>query len=192
VTHRLLPDLDDDLTAVFIDLEETLLSIAAIEDADEPDVLPPPLHGEVALQAVRRLWEAIYPTQGKRAAEAGLGRMLAPDGQYEHMPLRLVDVDLADAETLAQAATRLGDPRAEVWITDAMPEGDLAAQAARLAEMLSAAEPAPAERLRRRLAVSDPRSDVRLTDPEEAWYQHTATWLNRMWASGDPLERFRY
>ena len=102
VTARLLPDLDDELTAALTHVEELLLEVAAWEEDDPGAAWPPPLACGQALEAVRRTWDAVAPTQGERAAAAGrTGRLLAPDGRYEHAPLRLVDVGQADVDALA-------------------------------------------------------------------------------------------
>ena len=64
-------------------------------------------------QAVRRIWDVVASAQGERATAARrTGRILAPDGKYEHMPLRLADVDPADVAALAKMATIFGDPHA--------------------------------------------------------------------------------
>jgi hypothetical protein len=111
VTTRLLPDLDDELTAALAHVEELLLEVAAWEDDDPDTAWPPPLAGAQALAAVRRIWDAVAPAQGERAAKAGrTGRLLAPDGRYEHAPLRLVDVGQADIDALAAAAAVFGTP----------------------------------------------------------------------------------
>ena len=83
-------------------------------------------------------------TQGRFAADRGhIGRLLAPDGQYEHAPLRLVDVDSADVLVLKAAARVLADPAALEAVRDGLENGraqataaELAAYSARLAALL--------------------------------------------------------
>src|SRR5690348_14925924 len=86
---RLVPDFDDELTGALNQIEELLLEVAGWEDEDPEVAWPPPLANGAALRAVQRIWATVAPTQGKRARAAGhTGRLLAPDGRYEHMPLR--------------------------------------------------------------------------------------------------------
>ena len=74
--------------------------------------------------APRRIWNAVAPTQGERAAKAGrTGRLLAPDGRYEHAPLRLVDIGQADVDALAAAAAAFGDPHAPDHVRQALEHG---------------------------------------------------------------------
>jgi hypothetical protein len=205
----LLPDLDNDLTAALTHVEELFLTFAAWEEEDPELALPAPLAGDVALEAVRRLWGQVAPSQGRRAVEAGLtGRQLAPDGRYEHVPLRAVDVEQADVEILAAAARALGDPRAVDAVRDAAEQvaaafsspmsgpyrtgAELVARVAQLAGVLDLADTEQARLLRERLAAADPAVDMVFTRAEEAAYQATAGRINAMWALGDPIERFRY
>lgn len=124
MTARLLPDLDDRLTTALNQVEELLLEVAAGEEDDPAAAWPAPLAGGRALQAVRRIWDAVAPTQGERAAKAGLtGRLLAPDGRYEHMPLRLAEIDQADVGALAGAAAVFGDPHAPSHVRAALEHG---------------------------------------------------------------------
>src|SRR5262245_57131699 len=84
----------------------------------------PPMAGQAALQATRRLWAALAPTQGDRAVQAGrTGRLLGPDGRYEHLPFRLAEVDPTDVATLAEAARELGSPSASDPVRDAVEAG---------------------------------------------------------------------
>ena len=104
--------MEEELTTALASVEESLLTLAAWEDEDPGLRLPPPLAGQAALQATRRLWAALAPTQGDRAVRAGrTGRVLGPDGRYEHLPFRLAEVDPADVATLAAAARELASPR---------------------------------------------------------------------------------
>ncbi|MEV0149963.1 MULTISPECIES: hypothetical protein [unclassified Nonomuraea] len=191
----LLPDLDDDHTHAMTQLEELLLGLPD-EDDVEPGELPAPLADDTALEALRRLWDAIAPTQGQRAIAAGLtGRLVAADG-YEFVPLRLVDVDQDDVATLSAAARALGAPHPSDAVRDTlelgradMPAGELIMRAARLAGLLDLDDTPDTALLRERLAAAGPADDVVLTPAEEDAYRRTVDRLNGM---GDPIERFRY
>lgn len=202
----LIPDLDDELTASLTRVEELLLEVAAWEDEDPETLWPPPLAGSAALEAVRRIYDAVAPTQGERARAAGCaGRVLGPDGRYEHMPLRLVCVDPADVAALAAAAAALGDPHAADHVQLALEHGAdmaygasdgaacrrLVLTAAQLAGLLDLAPDRDSELLAG-LVDDDPDLDVVLSPAAEDAYQRYANRANRMWSLGDPLARYLY
>lgn len=121
---RLVPDLGDELTAALAHAEELQLEVVAWEQDDPGTTWPAPLAGQQALAALRRIWDALAPTQGDQAAAAGhTGRLLAPGGTYEHLPLRLAGVDLADTAVLAAAAAIFGDPHAPGHVRLALEHG---------------------------------------------------------------------
>jgi hypothetical protein len=203
---RLVPDLDDELTTSLSQIEELLLEVAAWEDEDPETLWPPPLAGSAALDALRRIWDAIAPTQGERAVSAGrTGRILGPDGRYEHAPLRLVSVDPADVATLAAAAAAFGDPHAAGHVRSALEHGaDIAYRvsddeacnrlvmtAAQIAGLLDLAPDRDSEVLAA-LLPDDQAADVVLSPDGEAAYQRYASRANRMWSLGDPLARYLY
>jgi hypothetical protein len=222
VTARLIPDLDEELTAALGHAEELLLSFAVWEDEEPGTVLPAPLAGRVALEAVRRLWDAVAPTQGGRAVEAGrTGRMLAPDGRYYHLPLRLADAGPADVAALAAAARALGDPHAGDDVRQALEVGDphagddvrqaledgaviaygtdddeactrLVARVAQIAGLLDLAPDGDTETLRALVDAAGPGGDVVLSPDSEAAYQRYAARANAMWALSDPIARYLY
>jgi hypothetical protein len=206
VTARLLPDLDDELTAVLTHVEELLLEVAAWEEDDPDTVWPPPLACGQALEAVRRIWEEVAPTQGERSAKAGrTGRLLAPDGRYEHAPLRLADVGQADVDALAIAAAAFGDPHAPDHVRQALEhsvgiayhdDGDqactrLVMAVAQLAGLLGLAPDRDSEMLAA-LVDGQAADDVVLTLDGEAAYQRYATRANHVWTLADPLARYLY
>jgi hypothetical protein len=107
---RVIPDLDNELCHALAQVEELLLTLAAWEDdPDAPATLPVPVAGRVALEALNRVQDAVIPTQSRhdRPVPTG-GRLLGPDGHYEHRPLRLVTLDPADLTVLAATAELLG------------------------------------------------------------------------------------
>lgn len=213
-THRLIPDLDDELCHALVQVEELLLTLSAWEDdPDDLPELPAPLAGRVALEALNRVQDAIGPTQTRtgRPAPDG-GRLLGPDGRYEHRPLRLVALDPDDLRVLGEAAAQLGRTLAT------NPHGELAEAIAAGAEAAAstfgpASEPVElVETLARALGVLDLAAtdtagdtqvlaelvteaagdDVVLSPTSEAAYQRLADRLNTMWADRDGLDRFLY
>jgi hypothetical protein len=206
-TRLVVPDLDDELTVALASVEEVLLTLAAWEDEDPGLRLPPPLAGQAALQATRRLWAALAPTQGDRALQEGrTGRLLGPDARYEHLPFRLAEVHPADVATLAAAARELGSPSASEPVRDAVEAGAGAAygrhdetscqhmvmQAAQIAGLLDLAETTDTTVLRALLETAGPAGDVVLTVDAEAAYQRLAERFNQMWTLGSGIGRFLY
>jgi hypothetical protein len=204
---RLVPDLDDELTVALASVEELLLTLAAWEDQDPGLGLPTPLAGQAALQATRRLWAALAPTQGDRALQGGrAGRLLGPGGRYEHLPFRLAEVDPGDVATLAAAARELGSPSASDPVREGVEAGadlaygrhdeascrQLVMRAAQIAGLLDLAETDDTTVLRGLLEAAGPAGDVVLTADAEAAYQRLAGRVNQMWGLGSGISRFLY
>jgi hypothetical protein len=204
---HLVPDLDDELTAALTHVEELLLEVVAWEDDDPDATWPDPLAAGQALEAVRRIWDAVASTQGERATAAGrTGRLLAPDGSYEHLSLRLAAVDPADTAALAAAAAVFADPHAPDHVRMALENGaDIAYHAhddqactrlartlARLAGLLSLAPDRDTEVLTALVQAAGPGQDIVLSPDGEAAYQRYATRANRAWTGGNPLTRYLY
>ncbi|WP_344906114.1 hypothetical protein, partial [Streptosporangium longisporum] len=153
-----------------------------------------------ALEALRRIAAAVRPTQGRHAVEAGrTGRLLAPGGTYEHVPLRLAHVEMGDVEALAAAARALGAPYPGEWVEAALSETDtaipgpqLVVRLAQLTGLLDLAETPSTTLLRERLADADPAADIVLTAEEESAYQSLADRFTAMWSLSSPLARFLY
>jgi len=206
-----LLDLDEEFTAALGEVEELLLTLRWQETGD-PDVLvvhPAALGGGVALQALRRVADTVRPTQTDPDTATG-GRLLGPDGRYEHVPLRFVRLRTADIDALSAAAAALGETVRSEEITDALrlhaghqaqdrrfpdPVAALVALVARVAGVLDLEWTRDAELLRARLgqlAADDAAGDVVLTAAEEAAYQRVVTRFNQMWTLADPVERFTY
>lgn len=212
--HRLIPDLDDELCHALGQVEELLLTLSVWEDDPDGAVeLPGPLAGRVALQALNRVQDVIAPTQTRtgRPKPSG-GRLLDPDGRYEHRPLRLVAIDPNDLRVLGEAAAQLGRALAT------NPHGELAEAIAAGAEAAASTfgpTPQPVElveALARALGVLDldatdtagdtkvmvellhtaAGADVTLSPVSEAAYQRLADRYNAMWADRDGIDRFLY
>ncbi|MEV0589760.1 hypothetical protein [Nonomuraea sp. NPDC050310] len=184
-----------------------------------PLELPAPLAGGRALAAWQRVRVTVQTAQGQAAIEAGLtGRQYArvidrrwgmpPGSSMELAPLRAIDVDQDDADTLtalAQVLTRvLADPGhpAAADIADAADQaaaaydleaGDLHQTVARIAAML-AAEPdaewdGPVRELAAAIAACPPAADLELTASQAAAYRHVCALQVRA-AGGDGLDMF--
>ena len=202
-----VPDLDEDLTRALGDVEELLLTLRWQEE-DDPDRIvthPPALAGGAALQALRRVADAVRPTQTNPDTWTTGGRQLGPDGRYEHTSLRFLRVRTADVAALSAAAAALGEPVRSEEVDEALrmhaahraadpraadPVAGLVALVARVAGLLDLAWTEDAELLRARLESAV--GDVAFTPGEEAAYQRTVTRLNRMWALGSAVDRFTY
>jgi len=119
-----VPDLGDEQVGAFTLTEELLMLLAAWEEeaaeegADDWS-LPSELGGGVALEAVRRLWDAVKPSQGEFYSGS---RWLATDGRYELGPLSFLDIDQADLDVLAAAASALGRPPRSTEAGEALEE----------------------------------------------------------------------
>jgi len=204
-----LPDLDEELTAALGEVEELLLTLRWQETGDPDDLVahPAALGGGVALQALRRVADTVRPTQTDPDTTTA-GRLLGPDGRYEHVPLRFVRVRTADIDALSAAAAALGEPVRTEAVTDALrlhaghrprdrafpdPDTALVALVARVAGVLDLEWTPDVELLHARLdRPLDAAGDVVLTATEETAYQRVITRFNRMWTLADPVERFTY
>jgi hypothetical protein len=206
----LVVDLDGDPLTILSTLAELLADLAAWEDEDAADPpenraalrLPAPLAGRVALAAVRRLQAALKPTQSIGPER---GRLLGPDGSYEHAPCTVLRLPAADIEVLSATAQALGRPGLDPDLVDVLTayadrlsgqheagdRGELVAGIARLAALLDLAPTQATQLLIARLAASPPDLDVALSEAEEAAYAATAARMNTLWAAGSPLTRLR-
>src|SRR3954454_14713988 len=200
----LVADLDGQPLTVLSVLEELLRDLAAWEESDAADPpetrealrLPAPLTGGVALAAVRRLAQALQPTQSLGPAR---GRLLGPDGSYEHTPLSVLILRSADIDILAATARALGRPGLEPDLVDVLTayadrfvdqlagrhtpadRAELVVAIAGLGGLLDLAPTAATQLLIARLVASPPGLDLALTDAEEA---ATADRINTLWAAG--------
>jgi len=201
-----VPDLGGELLDPLRVTEEVLLGLAGWESDGASDglgaPLPPPLAHNRALDAVQRLLRALAGTQGRDSAR---GRLLAPDGRYEHAPVTFIDVATDDIATIAATARMIGSPSASEDLFDAIEENsgavyplpamtraELASGLARTAGLLDLAWTPELERLHARLSQTEPGDDVTLTVEEEAAYQATVDRFNAMWALSSGVDRFIY
>jgi hypothetical protein len=215
----LIPDLDNELCRVLDQVEEVLLTLAEWADPDAPAVLPEALAGRTALGAVQRMLDAVGPSQtlaDERGEEIepriigpGAGRLLGPGGEYQHRPLRLVQVEPADLTVLSAAAAALGlalalKPHSELVdaITAAAEAAgvsyrpppapvEIVAGLARVLGLLDLAVTTDTMLLTARLEAAA-GDDVVLTRGEELAYERLATRFNRLWAADDDVAPFLY
>ncbi|TQN37300.1 hypothetical protein FHU33_3943 [Blastococcus colisei] len=204
----LVVDLDGEPLAPLRALEEIPLRLGMWEDDDrqgpsadtEPLRLPAPLADRVALAAVQRLLTALAPTQSRAATQ---GRLLAPDGRYEHAPMTVLSVPAADIELLAAIAATLGHPRLDPDITDLVAghaeqlnpgyrRTDLVSVLARLAGLLDLPPSDDTRLLTARLRAIPLGTDCVLSDAEEAAHARTADRMNCLWADGSGIDRYLY
>lgn len=220
----LVPDLDDELTVVLSQVEELLLTVAAaaldaLNDDHghevQPLMLPAPLAGRVALDALNRVQAVVEPTQTRDGRPApGGGRLLGADGRYEHRPLRLVVLDPADLDVLSAAAATMGHelatgPRSVLWEvlhagaeaaagaglyglteTTVIPHA-LVEALARAHDLLDLAVTDDTRTVATRVADLD-HGDIVLTPSEDAAYERLRDRFNTTWTGADPLATWTY
>jgi hypothetical protein len=207
----LVPDLDGELLAPLRALEEVLLSLGSWEEEDRADppqdgaplTLPAPLADRIALDVVQRLAAVLGPTQSRGP---GQGRLLGPDGRYEHAPLTVLTVAAGDVGVLSATAATLGHPGLDADVVDVVQtfaeqlgdtyrrvdRGELVSLVARLAGLLDLAPTEDTTLLRTRLLAAPPGADLVLTEAEELAYGRTVDRMNAMWAHGSGIDRFQY
>jgi hypothetical protein len=207
----LVVDLDGEPPAPLRALEEILLCLGMWEGDDrrdpsagtEPLRLPAPLADGVALAAAQRLLSALAPTQSRGP---GCGRLLAPDGRYEHAPLTALTLPAADIDLLRRTAAALGHPVLDPDIgelVDAYAEQlaggcrsggrtELVSLLARLAGLLDLSPTDDTRLLTTRLQATPPGTDCVLSDAEEAAHARTVDRMNHIWARGSGIDRYLY
>jgi hypothetical protein len=215
----LVVDLDGELLVPLRAVEEVLLCLglweyeerqgraaaaAAAADADaEPLRLPAPRATRSASGAVQRLLTALAPTQSLGPER---GRLLAPDGRYEHAPLTALTPPAVDIDLLSATAAALGHPGLDPDIADLVSTvadqlGDghrradrteLVSLLARLAGLLDLAPTDDTRMLTARLQTTPLGQSCVLTVAEEAAYARTANRMNHIWAHGSVIDRYLY
>lgn len=197
---RVVPDLGDELTHVLGQVEELLLTFAVWESEDGVE-LPIPFARGRALAALRDIRDAVRPTQSLDGREPVPGRLLAPDGRYEHLPLRFVRIPGAQLDLLEHAAQLLADLHAHDDLDEALvahaeayatTAAELIGGLSRAVSMLTLAWDDDVRTLRDAVTAHPSTTDVVLSPAEEAAYQRVADRLNRLWSYGSGVDRFRY
>ena len=221
--HRRLVIDDDEAVALIWRSEDLLLQLAVNHEHTEPDAepwrLPEPLAGRAALNALYRIWHALRPLLGSELQQPPTGRTLAPDGKYEHAPLRLVNLAQDDLDLLFTAATTCSQALTPGHNSESAEYTDLGQlldvieldrahwpdrktpttaagkidPLARLAAILDLAPDTDLDLLTNRLATRDTsNSDIVLSPEEEAAYRRFATRWVTILSDGDPLQRWLY
>ncbi|WP_245159204.1 LuxR family transcriptional regulator [Blastococcus sp. TF02A-35] len=207
----LVVDLDGEPLTPLCALEEILLCLGTWEDDDrqdpradtEPLRLPAPLADRVALAATQRLLAVLAPTQSR---PPGCGRLLAPDGRYEHAPMTALTLPAADIDLLAATAATLGHSRLDPDIAELVDghveqlddtycradRTDLVSLLARLAGLLDLSPTDDTRLLTARLQATSPGADCVFSDAEEAAHARTADRMNHIWAHGSGIDRYLY
>lgn len=212
----LVPDLDDELLAVIRQIEDLLAAIDPGQPG-EPDALPAPLTGDQALHALRRIWDLVHPCQGEDAIHAGYGRLLAPDGRLELLPLRVVDLPAVDLAVLAAGGALLrqlydrGDDLVVDVVHDLAPDSRhlppakaneheryTAGALARVHGLLTTATDPHTDPTVQADAVlligrlnAEPGTDVTLTSAEYEAYRRIAVAANTVW-TGSPIDLIKW
>lgn len=186
------------LLRISCDLLWTLTMCRAEPDSD-PWQLPAPFDADRADSAADRIAEAL----SARAISAG-PEIYAPDGRYQHTPIRAVTLDRSDLATLTEAwrvCARAISPDADpsaldlselldgLTLSDAVSVSGAQAvdQLGRLVRLLTTKD----EDTRVLLdLVTGQSDDVTLTDEQEAAYRRAADRWTETISSGDHLHRY--
>jgi hypothetical protein len=126
---------------------------------------------------------------------------LAPDGRYEHVPLRPAPINQTDLAAFCATAEQLSDVGGWGVIAEAVEAavrylpmksgGELLNQAVRLCRLLSI-QPATATGPAWDRLTSPSSCDTVLTHHEEIAYQRLVDEITAAWCPGDRLSRWLY
>lgn len=197
---RVVPDLGDELLHALGQIEELLLTLTIWEQEDDVH-LPEPFARGSALAALNEVQDAVRPTQSRHEREPVPGRLLAPDGRYEHLPLRFVRIPTAHLQILEYAARVLAlsvthDDFAEALAQHAEANRvsgvELAGWLSRAVSVLGLAWDDDVRTLWRAVTVHPSTGDIVLDDGEEAAYKRVAGRINTLWSYGSGIDRFRF
>ncbi|MGA8113123.1 MAG: hypothetical protein WCA46_05630 [Actinocatenispora sp.] len=191
---RLIPDLDDKLTAALAHLEVKLRAIRVWEELDQDKELeddeprlPVPLADGHTLAALHRIQAAINLTQRDQTVEAGRARRLGGDDRHEPLPLCLAEIDQDDVNTLAATARLLGRRRQSTAVQFAfgadpgqtpLTAQDLGVLLTRIVGLLDPPASGDTQLLIAQLAAAGPADKAALDSTGEAAYQRTIHRVN--------------
>lgn len=197
---RVVPDLGDELLYALGQVEELLLTLAVWEEEDAAE-FPEPFASRGALAALEEVIDAIRPTQSRDEREPVPGRLLGPDGRYEHLPLRFVRIPAAHLEVLEHAAQVLVLGSCHNDLADALDQhaeanrisvDALAGWLSRTVSLFGLAWDDDVRALWGAVVAHPSSCDVVLSDAEEQAYGRVASRVNALWSYGSGIERFRY
>lgn len=216
---RLVPD--DEALNGLLRRADTLLETLAInlEDSQEdpePWRFPAPLADRTAVDAMDRVADAVRARSTTWWQDNPEGPWLyAPDGHYQHTPVRVVLIDPQDLATLEAAVHTCiraltpgagqGDPAladlAEVIGQVELDDDHIGHRPpisgrrgldalARVVALLDLAPDADTQILA--TLVTDQAADIVLTEPQEAAYQRMSNRWTALISDADPLHRYLY
>jgi hypothetical protein len=145
----------------------------------------------------------VRPTQSQNEANPVPGRLFAPDGRYEHMPVRFVRIageDLSTLEHAAEVLVTVAGETAEAIEEHAQARGVNPRRARRLAFSpdqrggpgLGRGRAAALVGARGSALEPHAGRDVALSAEQEQAYQRIAGRINRLWSYGNPLDHFLF
>lgn len=197
---RVVPDLGDELLHALGQVEELLLTLAVWEEEDNVG-LPEPFAHRSALAALEAVDDAVRPTQSRDEQAPVPGRLLGPDGRYEHLPLRFVRILAEHLGTLDHAAQVLADPRAHDELSDALDQhaeansvrpAELAGWLSRAVSVLGLPWDDDVRALWGAVVAHPSTADIVLSDAEEQAYGRVAGRINALWSYGSGIDRFLF
>ena len=197
---------DGGLARALADVEEVLLLVdLAVQPDDEP--LPVALAEREAADAVGRLAGLVATVARAVEEDRPLVQPIAPDGQFELVPVCIVHLGREDRARIVGAVQQLAATRARGshpavdeavsdYTGDPQAAEQLVATAQRLAALLELTWDDDVDVLNARLGKGVPiqgeTQRVVLTAAEYGSYQRVTERIFATWHAGDPLERFLY
>lgn len=190
-----VPDPEGELLAVLGVLEEILLSLVPHpNDPKEWDPPDSPLGDGTALAAIQNVAAAVANAERSPAPQ-----LITPDGGFELVTLRFVEVDGADIAVIAQALAALDRatlPAGDEFVGDSLrgygrtDPSNFVTSAFRVHALLDLTPNNDTRTLADRLGAAAGR--VVLEPSEYAAYERLTERVLRTFHKGDPLARFVY
>lgn len=198
---RMVPDLGDELLHALGQVEELLLTLAFWEQEEADVDLPAPFARGAALAALTEIQDTVRPTQSRDEDRPVPGRLLGPDGRYEHLPVRFVTIAAGDIAILEHAAQVLNLSATNDDLADALEQhaqanevsgAELAGRFSRAVSVLTLAWDDDVRSLWRAVTAQPSGADVVLDVAGESAYRRVAARINNLWSYGSAIEGFRF